>query len=1751
MAGSRSSETLLDVLRLRAATAGDRPALTFLSQGREEAAWSFLEVDRRTRRAAAGLQIHCRPGSRILLLLSPGPDFVEGFLAALYAGLVPVPVAPPVHPAQQERLASVVRVSRPSAILTNKHFAQTHHGVSAAKADLLVLEDVRSTADIESWRPPAITPSSLALLQYTSGSTADPKGVMVQHGNLVANLTFIGRSFGYTAESVSVSWLPPFHDMGLVNGILQPLFDGCRGYLMNQEDFVRSPIDWLSTISRYRGTHSGGPNFAYDLCVAKSTQEQRDALDLECWEIAYNGSEPVRASTIESFSRTFAASGFRAEAMYPCYGLAEATLKVSGGPAAQRPRYVDCKPRELERGAVVVPDRANTERRTLVACGKPDPDSQVLIVDPSTRQSLPESSVGEVWIRGPSVCAGYFASEEGTSRTFEARLSSGDSGHSYLRTGDLGFLRSGQLFICGRIKDLIIVRGRNLHPQDIETSVQASHTALSGRRAAAFACTDGDGAERLVVIHEVRPAADLAWDALNERIRSAVVAGHGVSPMAVVLVEVGSIPRTTSGKVRRTACRQAYRDDKLSVLSHWSAFDSSRLPEADEVWPADLSLEEIELRLLAMCRLRLPDVSPDPSATPEDLGLDSLAVAELGHCIEKQAGTVLPPEALHGHSLSELAQRIATSRREPDSVLRMPGNAGDATAFRCGHGQRAIWFMSSLQPEKDPFVVTVAMRLIGAVDIARLESAFYRVARHHSELFSRFEQRLGEAWQSVGEPVNPPFVRLRAGSESAAERERAIVREVGAPFDLRTGPLIRAGVVEEESAALFALGGHHIVADLLSLRVLLRQIAAVYTDPNHSLPAAGPHPASVAEHETAWLNSRAGERASEHWSKELAGASMNTVFPVGSGRSSNGRRGRSKRLKLPVDLCDELAGFCRGERVTQATAMLAAFVGLIHRYTGASDILVSTPCSLRDRADLAEAVGLFVNPLLIRVRLSDGATGRSLLNRTQAALAAARRHGNYPFALVVQQIGGRRTGDQWPTLPPMFVVQQAGDRGDEPVAAMAHGEPDVAGEMGDLSVRTVTVDPRWVHHDLLMMIGPNDEGLTASVQHSAAAGAFHDDQFLQHYLSLLQAMLTLTDTPIADWPVASSSERQLLLETWSGSDVDSESDATIHELVLRQCVRVPAATAVAARDESLTYEQLEQWSRRIANQLRRRGVAPESRVGVCMERTPAMVAALLGVLRAGGAYVPLALEYPAERRWQMAESAGVRTILTDEREDWPSWLDVLEVSRTGATDRSDECHEPRVDSSNLAYVLFTSGSTGSPKGVAIEHRAAVAMLQWAQQSYSDQELSRVLAGTSTSFDLSVFELFAPLIGGHTVVLAANQLDVEQLAMAPTLINCTPSAMAEIVSAGTLPPVLTVNLAGERLPVDLVRRIHELAPEARIVDLYGPTEDCTYSTCCERSPTGVESIGRPLPGTRVYLLDRDFAPVPIGTPGEIYLGGVGNARGYIGRPGLTAERFVPDPLGGEDGARLYRTGDLARFLPDGRLAFLGRIDRQVKLRGFRVEPEEVESTLRQVPDVVEAAVIADDQSDRDLSLTAHIVVETGIGWQSVRNQLGRVLPDFMIPGRFVVWPRLPRLANGKIDLGSLREARPGAGGGEALRGREPATETEIRLAGLWAEVLGGELPDLETDFLDAGGHSLTAARLVARIREEFGVELPVTALFLNRTVEAIAVRIDTGAAVRSVSIPRARPIDPSATAAATPTDGLKSSAWLGAPHDRTK
>ena len=1807
--------TFVDIAKWRADRIADQVAFTFLTpaEGRSEVI-TYGELDLRIRSLAAVLADSGSPGQRVLIVQQPGIDYICSLFACLYAGMVAVPVYPlDVFRLRHTlpRLQAITRDADAPIMLTSGEALGGSADREPSASPLwdlcrqaVIRTDQVGTELADAFRSRRHRDADLAILQYTSGTTATPRGVALRHQHLVSNSRQIYSAY-HGRGAVCVFWLPPYHDMGLVGGLLLPMYAGRPSVLMSPTSFVQQPLAWLEAITRYRGTTTASPNFGYELCLRKISDSALASLDLSSLRVAISGAEPIRASTMRRFSERFSPRGFCPSAFTPAYGMAEATLAITGKPLGELPVAVEFDADQLHNGTAAeytATDHCDDRRRiTVVGCGFPLDDTELRIVDPETRQRLDDNRVGEIWVRGPAVADQYWQQPELSAATFSASVATADSQtepvETFLRTGDLGFMHGGQLFVSGRLKDLIIIAGQNYFAHELEAAVQATHDALKVDGGVAFsvsnefteradgpADSDSADAERLVMVQEVVRPKRYPLPTLVEHIRATLAERFGLAVDCVVLVAAGSLPKTSSGKLQRSECRQQFVAGELSVLHRWqlcdeSAVDGRQQPESPaqgkvcgsvDVPATDLcpAVDEIAQQIKSIwCEvLAVGQVSADQHFL--DHGGHSLAAIGMLSRIRERIGVTVDFETLYraprfGQLVAEV-RRLAADQAavepaagdQPDLVsAAATANGtianGTATTFFAASGviaspfseslhgvpltpaQRRFWVLDQLELRQAFLHVELTLRLAGALDLDQLARLITTLPERHAALRCRIWPDADGIPRQRFNDTSPIFVRrldLRPENPTEIEGRLSDVRSaaVREPLNLQNGPVFHAVLIDlPGDASELILVAHHAICDAASLQLIVRDLANAY---NGQLDSSATGEASsggglVGDAELltpAGMIDWSQDQRLEYWRDRLHAVAADSPLAVASahgpaageavsccGSDDDRPDSQLQTLLLPPAVGQSLWRRGRQWGVTPFEILLSAWTLVLRRYAESDDLVLGVPVAGRDQSRLETAIGCFINTLPYRHQES---VDMSFVDYVRAVSRSWRRdllHGEVPLDEIIDRLELPRSADRLPLIQHLVLHQP-------PVAGPVNfGQArciDFSSAYSTLAAYDTALICQWRQLDLdgLGCEPRCDLGVAFNPQRINATTA----------ANLLDGLVTLLDESLADPRVAAGDLRicgpteARLRAVAQRARTFRRADTTVLDLFAQRVAITPDSVAVIDQQGAATFAQLDDQSNRLCQRLRRRGVVAGEIVALRLSRGRRLIIAALALWKAGAAYLPLDPDYPQQRLDEIVADAEPACLLTDVDFD-----ELLNADESPAATGDD--HRPAVSPTDLAYLIYTSGSTGKPKGVMIGHDNLANVLRSFAERPGLAAGQRILAATTMSFDISVLELFLPLVTGATGLITPRSLSEDPDVVSRWLatkdvdvVQATPSSLRVLLAGGWRPQSKqTIWCGGEPLDVDLAATL--LDTGARLWNVYGPTETTVWSLAGEITDvdSGPILLGTPIDSTTLRIVDAAGRDVPADVAGELWIGGNGVGRGYWRSPALTAERFVATDAHG----RMYRTGDIVRRRSDGGLEFLGRADRQVKLRGHRVELGEIEAEINRLDAVAAAAVTCVDLSSTDRRLVGfyqplpdHVIVPA-----ELRERLQSRLPGHMIPAALVPLTKIPTTPAGKIDYrrlptdGCLAASALTHGDERSVAGslREPATATERAIAEIWREVLRIDRIGSDDHFFHLGGHSLLAAQVFARIRDRLGADLRLRQIYSHPTVAELAGLVD--------------------------------------------
>ncbi|MEU8527604.1 amino acid adenylation domain-containing protein [Streptomyces sp. NPDC048629] len=1606
----------------------------------------------------------------VALCLERGPDMVAAVLAVWQAGAAYVPLDPG-YPA--DRLEFMLADSGAGVLVGHRHVAAD---VAAGGAlDTVVWLDDSATRTALAARPAtspdvAVHPQQLAYVIYTSGSTGRPKGVQVTHGGVVNRLSWMQDHHGLTAADRVLHKTPLTFDASVWE-LLWPLSNGAE--LVLAAPGRQGDLDYLvGLIESRRITVVQFVPSLFKLFVGHTWPSSLSAL-----RMVFCGGEALSAADVTRF---YARNSTALVANL--YGPTENTIDAASTVCPRTDGTTEWSP------------------GGLVPIGLPLTNVRLMVLD-ERLNPVPVGIAGELYIAGASLARAYGDRPALTAERFVADPFAGDGSRAY-RSGDqVRWRADGRLEFLSRIDQQVKVRGFRIEPGEIEEAL-AGHPRVRSAVVTAW----GDGEDRRLVAYLV-PADHgegvPATAELREHLRRSVPEFMVPS----VFVELADLPLAPNGKLDRAA------------LPEPEIGRSEADASVATVGAVEELLAGIWTRVLGIDRVGAED-------NFFELGGHSLLATQVVSRIRNVLGAEIPLSALFDQpTVRGLAATIAESAERPD--LRPVTPVDRDRKLPLSFAQQRLWFLDRLEPGSLEYNLPMRVRMGSDLDIAALQGALTAIVARHEVLRTRLVADADGVPHQVIVPPTAfalPLIDVSAEGAPFLVAEKLVAADEATPFDLSAGPLIRAMLIRVAADEhVLALSMHHVVSDEWSTRIFQRELMHLYDVLREggvpSLPALPVQYADFAVWQRQWLTGEVLDAQRAYWRDQLTGAPT-LELPTDRPRPAMwSPAGATTRFEVPEPTMAALRALSREHGTTMFMTLLAAFNVLLGRYAGSDDVVVGTPVANRNRAETEDLIGFFVNTLVLRTDLSGDPTFAELLGRVRKVALDAYAHQDLPFEQLVDELVTERDRSRSPLFQVLFNYFTEDGRSDDAPAGDDSIDPESFAEDTGTSMTN--------RFDVRLVLTDGGGALSGAIEYSTALfDASTIERMAGHLVALLDTLTADSDRSLGELPMLTEAEHDRVVREWNATVEPLPSVGGVHELIAERAVRTPEAIAVECGEVSLDYAELMGRANRLAHYLRSVGVGAESVVALCLPRGVEMVVAMLAVWQAGGAYLPLDPEYPADRLGFMLRDSRATVLVGTEE-----LVDELPVGRLRTVLVNDPMvrgalaelpvSAPEVVCSpeQLAYVIYTSGSTGRPKGVQVPHGGVVNLALAQARSFGVEAGDGVLQFAPFGFDAAVSEVAVTLAAGGRLVVATAEERGEPRALAGLV-------REKDVRVATLPPSLLAvlepaDLAGLRTLVTAGERLEEAAAarwrgEYRLLNAYGPTEATVCASIAVLDPDGqgVPPIGAPMANTRVYVLDDQLRPVPVGMTGELFIAGTGVARGYLGRADLTAERFTADPFAA-DGSRMYRSGDQVRWLADGRLEFVGRVDGQVKIRGFRVELGEIESVLA-AHAAVRAVVVTVEGLEEDRRLVAHVVPadqEEGIpAVGELRAFVAERLPGFMVPSVFVELAALPLTPNGKVDRAALRVldgvTRAGTGQGYVA----PRSETERVLAEMWAELLGVERVGVDDNFFDLGGHSLLATQVVSRVRAVFGVDLPLASVFDRPTVAAIATVVGSGTVV---------------------------------------
>ncbi|TNE54077.1 MAG: amino acid adenylation domain-containing protein, partial [Bacteroidetes bacterium] len=1604
-----------------------------------------------------------KPGDEVIFQFSSNQHFVVCFWASLKMGLIPIPINPATNPETRFKLKAVwnslgnpfiVADEDISSKLFNKLITEDMRSFSRDRVLLLDSLDERELAPEMAHEVKA---DDIAFIQFSSGSTGNPKGVCLSHANLLANIEAIIEGAELREDDSTLGWMPLTHDLGLIGFHLTPLVRGIDQIIMETETFVRRPDRWMELINHYRISFTASPNFGYKHFMNHSREESRENWDLSCVRRILNGAEPISVELCRDFLDFMTPYGLRKEVMFPVYGMAEASLAVTF-PEVDRPFDSIRIPREqLTLGEKI---QSSDEGIEIISVGKAVKHCEIQVCN-ENHVPLSDGQIGHIKIRGKNVTKGYYRNQEANREVFDE--------DQWLLTGDIGFVLEGQLYITGRSKDIIFSNGLNIYPHDLERIAEQASGIESGRIAFAGVPRENEGGDQILCFIVHRGKLDQFPELLRE-VKQLISSQVAIDIDSVIPVQ--AIPKTTSGKLQRYQLAKQYAEGEFNTVIE-------ELRELMSQRAIELPVNELEQGLMDLWNEELDGKIKSTNDHFFEFGGNSIKASMVCAKIAREFSVEISiRELFKSPRIKSLAGLIQDKQHERFEHIPI---VSERRYYPCSSAQKRLYILNQLNPEKTDYNISSLFKLDREANQEKLKSTIHQLMERHPILRTNFVTIEGEPVQVVRDTkdVMVPQTELDQ-SISATEQIQGWIK----PFDLEKDLLFRLIQFSDRTQGGYYLlfDIHHIVLDGYALNQLVSEFSALYNG-KEATKQEGITFKDFAAWEADFLKTSQIKTQEEFWLNEFKTIpdpiSLPTDFPR---KNKIENRAESHYFEIDTNQAQKIEAFARQMQATPFHIFLGAFAWTLHHYAGNEEVVIGTPIINRPHPDLEHCLGTFINTLPFRINATSELNGEKLISQIRDKALDIYSNQNFPFERLVDSLDLSRDLQRNPLFDVLFVYQNA--LNDQL-------------ELGDIQVTREKMDSSYAKFDLNIHVHEEENSFWFLLEYNAdlfTSGKM--ERFGKHFKEFLDQ---LTDSPTTQLSELSLGTKRDFYQLPFKKELLELKENDAQERFQRMVAMYPNSPAFAFEEDVCTYLELDQIANYYAQKITAE-IAPEpsSLIGISF-RDPSKVApAMLACWKAGCAFVPIDPFGAKERNEFIIQNAGLSFLFTDE----PSkTLKTVDIS---GTNKLESFKSVRNSGTNPAYVIYTSGTTGRPKGTLIPHKALCNYVSWLNERMGVFHEDQALMLSSYAFDLGYTSLFGMLLNGaclhwlseedrkepSTIVSYLAQQGISFLKTSPSQLNTLihTSNASLLAQAKKLKQVF---VGGEMIRAEDLLHFKELCPQVRFVNHYGPTEatiGCIATDIEDIDEFSKEAhIGRPILNTEIKLLDPNLQEVPLGAVGEICVSGAGLSIGYLNEPEQEAQRFV-----NVDKNRFYRTGDLARISEQGHLVLLGRNDDQVKIRGYRVEPKEIENFLKTTLHFEEVIVRGEKADGETHRLVAYIVANQ-LDAPTLRKQIGKVLPEYMVPEHFVSIQEIPLTPNGKLDTSRLPDYRQISAKTTRASISDFSPEQQ-KLRQIWLDILHLEEIDLQGHFFHLGGHSLKANVMISRIHKEFHVELKLRDVF---------------------------------------------------------
>lgn len=1684
MESAKQFTTLVELIK-ELSTLKDR-GVHFIESSDQEVFYSYNDIYDKAVNVARFLRENgVSSGSELVFQLTDNKKFIISFWACIISGIIPVPLSLGVSNDQKSKIVNVWKLLKSPFLITEKTVF-TKDRFLPEKEKILFFEDAGSYQNSSIIHNP--NEDDIAYVQFSSGSTGNPKGVILTHKNLLYNIRAIHKGIqSPDAGDLFFSWMPLTHDMGLIGFHLTPLLQGWTHYIMPSEVFIRNPNLWLNKISDHRITFTSSPNFGYKYVLKHIDRNKCSNIDLSCLRVIVNGAEPIYAELCNEFAEKMKPYGLKENVIFPVYGLAEASLAVTFSQIGKPVKVAHLEPGSISIGNKIVTSKKKSGSIAVVEVGKAIDYCEVRIAGDSNNE-LSNEYVGYIQIKGKNVTKGYYGNESAYNKSV--------SHDGWLNTGDIGFLKKEKLYITGRKKDILFVNGYNYYSHDIEKCAEAVDGIEMGKIAVAGFFDKKIQRDKVIAFvlnrgqieHFVHVATSLRKH-INQCFSFDIDQ----------IIPVKEIPKTTSGKIQRYLLVEKYLQNQYAEAEQFLSELTGVVPLINNVQAPETESQKILWNIWSEVLGHLHFGIHDSFF---EIGGNSLKAAELIASLEGRHKIQIPFRAIFEcQKIASLAQLITYPS---DSYSIADTHVFTQKAGALSASQKRLYYVWEMDRNSVAYNIPVVLKLKGLVNKDKLTQAIQQLVRRHELLRCTFIAT-PELHRQESHSMEPFIINDSTIDENNISH---ILKALVQPFDLATGPLFRIQLLQAADNHFFLfMDFHHIIMDGTSIGLFVEELFKIYRD--ESLSAVMCQFSDYVAWEAAEMESEKYKNQKDIWlaqyKDELPVLNLPSDFIRPPLLQYDG-----EIIKIDIDaaLVKKLKALSVRNNVSLFMVLLSIYNIALSKFSGQEDIIIGVPVAGRHRQEFMKVIGMFVNNLAIRSYPKGEMTFTEFLTEVSENCFRAFDNQVYEFGQLAESLNRKRNISRNVLFDTMLVYQN-----------MKLPELSDAG----LTVSRYFFDPGISKYDISFEIFDYGEDLEFYIEYNTAL-FFKEtiERFGQAIVLLANHVIANPHQKIFSLPVISETQHQLFVNKFNDTQAEYPAYKSIHQIFEHTAEQFPARPALICGDLSITYGELNQQVNKLAQYLIKTQIIAGNVVCVLLDRSPELIIAILATLKSGGCFLPVDPELPQERIAFLLKDSNTKVILTRNAykpligNEWQTGIILMD-----SLHQIESCTflnpDLDVDIEDLAYIMYTSGTTGVPKGVMIEHRGLINYSSWATKTYFNKGPVHIPLFTSISFDLTITSIFPPLISGNTIVVYSESdplLAIERI-MEENRINViklTPSHLKLIstndfyVMKGKKPRIDKMIVGGENLSTQLAKNITEwFDGKIEIYNEYGPTEatvGCMIfkfdpDACCSHSV----AIGHPISNTQIYITDKYHYTVPTGVVGEIYISGDGLARGYYNRPELTAQNFLESPF--VKGKKMYKTGDWARRLPDGEIEYIGRADHQLKLKGHRIELAEIEIQLKKHSQVKEAIVIPKETTQNETYLCAYVipVLKPEFDENVFRNYLMARLPRYMVPTSYVQLDSIPLNRNGKIDIGALPSPEPYG----MQNDDTPQNETESLILSVWLQVLNIKSIGLCDNFFDLGGDSIKAIQIVSRLYDA-GYTLEIKDVLLYQTVAQLSHQV---------------------------------------------